>query len=361
MSEIRLENVTKRFGSVVAVDDVTLHVKEGEFITLLGPSGCGKTTLLRLIAGFEYPDSGYIYFDNRVMNDVPVEKRNFGMVFQSYALFPNMNVEKNIAFGLKIAGFTPEQIHKRVKEVLSLIRLEGFEKRMPRQLSGGQMQRVALGRAIAPNPMILLLDEPLSALDAKIRVHLRTEIKRIQKKLGITTIYVTHDQEEALSISDRVAVMKAGKILQLGTPIEIYNNPKNTFIANFVGTSNLIEVRVKKDRCVTKGGLELYVHDIEDFKENEEAILSIRPEYINIIEKKTNNPLKDKNIIKGYVKEIEYLGSITRVKAVASSEVITIDLKGEQISNIHEENEIFMQLPSERIRLLKFDEKVDVL
>lgn len=360
MSKIRLENITKRFGSVVAVDDVTLHVKEGEFITLLGPSGCGKTTLLRLIAGFEYPDNGYIYFDDRVVNDIPVEKRNFGMVFQSYALFPNMNVEKNISFGLKIAGFSSEHIEKRVKEVLSLVRLDGFEKRTPRQLSGGQMQRIALGRAIAPNPMILLLDEPLSALDAKIRVHLRTEIKRIQKKLGITTVYVTHDQEEALSISDRVAVMKAGKVLQVGTPLEIYNNPVNTFIANFVGTSNLIEVKVKKDKCITRGGLELYVHDVEDFKEDEEAILSIRPEYINIIEKKTNNPEHGMNVITGHVREIEYLGSVTRVKALAGNELITFDLKGEQISSLQEDREILLYLPSERIKLLKFDEKVDV-
>lgn len=360
MSEIRLEDVTKRFGSVTAVDNATLHVTQGEFITLLGPSGCGKTTMLRLIAGFEYPEKGNIYFDDKIVNDIPVEKRNFGMVFQSYALFPNMNVEKNISFGLKIAGFDPDQILKRVKEVLSLIRLDGYEKRLPQQLSGGQMQRVALGRAIAPNPKILLLDEPLSALDAKIRVHLRTEIKRIQKKLGITTVYVTHDQEEALSISDRVAVMRAGVILQIGTPIEIYNNPANTFIANFVGASNLIEAEIKKDKCITKGGLELSVYDIEGYEEGEHAMLSIRPEYINVIEKDSGNPGNEKNVIKGYVGEIEYLGSVTRIKAKIGYELIIIDLKGEEINNVYEDKEIMVYLPPERIKLLKIDEQVTI-
>jgi putative spermidine/putrescine transport system ATP-binding protein len=357
LSEIKLENLTKRFGNVTAVDDVQLTVKEGEFITLLGPSGCGKTTLLRLIAGFEHPSSGNIRFDEVIVNEVPVEKRNFGMVFQSYALFPNMNVEKNIAFGLKIAGFTPEQIRQRVKEVLSLVKLDGYEKRAPKQLSGGQMQRIALVRAIAPRPRILLLDEPLSALDAKIRVHLRTEIKRIQKKLSITTVYVTHDQEEALAISDRVVVMNRGRILQIGTPTQIYNNPVNTFVANFVGSANLIKVRLKKGRCLTQGGLELAVSGIEGLQENEEAMLSIRPEFINLIEQKT---AELENTLDGVVKETEYLGSVTRIKAQCGSESFMIDLKGEQISQLPENQRVTIQIPPEKIKLLRIDDTLDV-
>jgi putative spermidine/putrescine transport system ATP-binding protein len=357
LSEIKLENLTKRFGNVTAVDDVQLTVKEGEFITLLGPSGCGKTTLLRLIAGFEHPSSGNIRFDEVIVNEVPVEKRNFGMVFQSYALFPNMNVEKNIAFGLKIAGFTPEQIRQRVKEVLSLVKLDGYEKRAPKQLSGGQMQRIALVRAIAPRPRILLLDEPLSALDAKIRVHLRTEIKRIQKKLSITTVYVTHDQEEALAISDRVVVMNRGRILQIGTPTQIYNNPVNTFVANFVGSANLIKVRLKKGRCLTQGGLELTVSGIEGLQENEEAMLSIRPEFINLIEQKT---AELENTLDGVVKETEYLGSVTRIKAQCGSESFMIDLKGEQISQLPENQRVTIQIPPEKIKLLRIDDTLDV-
>jgi putative spermidine/putrescine transport system ATP-binding protein len=356
MSEIRLENLSKQFGNVTAVDNVQLTVKEGEFITLLGPSGCGKTTLLRLIAGFEYPSSGNIRFDEVIVNDVPVEKRNFGMVFQSYALFPNMNVEKNIAFGLKIAGFTAAQIRERVKEVLSLVKLDGYEKRVPKQLSGGQMQRIALVRAIAPRPKILLLDEPLSALDAKIRVHLRTEIKRIQKKLSITTVYVTHDQEEALAISDRVVVMNRGRIQQIGTPVEIYNSPVNTFVANFVGSSNLIKVKVKNRKCLTQGGLELTASDLENLQENEEAMLSIRPEFIDIIDQKAGEM---ENTLSGVIKEIEYLGSVTRVKAQCSSELLMIDLKGEQIGLMPENHRITIQISPQKIKLLRIDSTLD--
>jgi len=356
MSEIKLENLSKKFGNVTAVDNVQLTVKEGEFITLLGPSGCGKTTLLRLIAGFEHPSSGSISFDDVIVNEVPVEKRNFGMVFQSYALFPNMNVEKNIAFGLKIAGFTAEQIRQRVKEVLSLVKLDGYERRAPKQLSGGQMQRIALVRAIAPRPKILLLDEPLSALDAKIRVHLRTEIKRIQKKLSITTVYVTHDQEEALAISDRVVVMNRGRILQIGTPVQIYNSPVNTFVANFVGSANLIKVRVKNGKCLTQNGLELAVSGMEDLRESEEAMLSIRPEFINLIDQKT---AELENTLDGVVKEIEYLGSVTRAKVQCGSESFMIDLKGEQISLLPENHRVTIQIPPQKIKLLRIDDTLD--
>jgi putative spermidine/putrescine transport system ATP-binding protein len=357
MSVIRLENLSKKFGNVTAVDNVCLTVKEGEFITLLGPSGCGKTTLLRLIAGFELPSSGNIRFDEAIVNEVPVEKRNFGMVFQSYALFPNMNVEKNIAFGLRIAGFSAEQIRERVKEVLSLVKLDGYEKRVPKQLSGGQMQRIALVRAIAPRPKILLLDEPLSALDAKIRVHLRTEIKRIQKKLSITTVYVTHDQEEALAISDRVVVMDRGRMQQSGTPVEIYNSPANTFVANFVGSANLLRVRMAaKGRCRTPNGLELAVGESQGFEEDQEAMLSIRPEFIKLVGPEAGEP---ENSAPGVVREVEYLGSVTRAKVQCGADSFMVDLKGEQIDSLPENHRVRIQIPPQKIKLLRIDNTLE--
>ncbi|RLF25672.1 MAG: ABC transporter ATP-binding protein, partial [Thermoprotei archaeon] len=246
MVSVKLVEVTKRFGDFVAVDHISFHVREGEFFTLLGPSGCGKTTTLRLIAGFYKPDEGEIYFDNKLVNDLPPWKRNIGMVFQNYALWPHMNVWDNIAYGLKVRKIPRREIEKRVKEAIRLVGLEGLEKRKPSQLSGGQQQRVALARALVIEPQVLLLDEPLSNLDAKVRAQLRVEIRKLQKKLKITTIYVTHDQEEALSISDRVAVMSHGRILQIGTPREVYENPSSRFIADFIGMSNFIEGTVKE-------------------------------------------------------------------------------------------------------------------
>jgi putative spermidine/putrescine transport system ATP-binding protein len=267
-----------------------------------------------------------------------------------------MNVENNITFGLKIAGFTGGEIRQRVKEVLSLVKLDGYEKRAPKQLSGGQMQRIALVRAIAPRPKILLLDEPLSALDAKIRVHLRTEIKRIQKKLSITTVYVTHDQEEALAISDRVVVMNHGRIQQIGTPVEIYNSPVNTFVANFVGSANLIKVRVGKGKCLTQNGLELAVSGIENLRDNEEAMLSIRPEFINLVDQQTGEA---ENTFAGVVREIEYLGSVTRVKVQCGQESFMIDLKGEQVGFLPENHPVTVQIPSQKIKLLRIDDTLE--
>jgi len=226
-----------------------LEAKPGEFLTLLGPSGCGKTTTLRIIAGFEKPDKGKIYFDDTVMNDVPPYERNIGIVFQDYALFPHMTVYDNISFGLKLRKFPKEEIRKRVSWALELVGLKGFEDRYPEQLSGGQQQRVALARALVIEPQLLLLDEPLSNLDAKIRERLRGEIKRIQKELGITTIYVTHDQEEAMAISDRIAVMSVGKIEQVGNPLDLYYNPKNEFVAKFLGLSNILEVNAEEGKA----------------------------------------------------------------------------------------------------------------
>lgn len=248
MVRLRLKNIEFRQEDFELIIPY-LEAKPGEFLTLLGPSGCGKTTTLRIIAGFEKPDRGEIYFDDTIMNDVPPYERNIGIVFQDYALFPHMTVYDNISFGLKLRKLPKGEIRRRVLWALELVGLKGFEDRYPEQLSGGQQQRVALARALVIEPQLLLLDEPLSNLDAKIRERLRGEIKRIQKELGITTIYVTHDQEEAMAISDRIAVMSVGKIEQVGDPLDLYYNPKNEFVAQFLGLSNILEVNAEDGKA----------------------------------------------------------------------------------------------------------------
>jgi len=277
-----IQEAVKRFGDVTAVNSITLTVEKGEFFTLLGPSGCGKTTLLRMIAGFYQIDSGNILFGDRVMNNVPANKRDTGMVFQSYAIFPHMTVRENVAYGLKARKVPKSEIKKRVDDALALVQISMLANRKPNELSGGQQQRVALARAFVIEPGVLLMDEPLSNLDAKLRVQMRTIIKKLQRRLGITTIYVTHDQEEALAISDRIAVMKDGNVMQVGNPTEIYKHPQNIFVAGFVGTSNMIDCQ-----CTSLGGGKesLRAGDIE-FKSNfrkdyqGQAIISVRPEQL---------------------------------------------------------------------------------
>ncbi|UNQ73902.1 ABC transporter ATP-binding protein [Infirmifilum sp. NZ] len=244
MVGVRLENVEKYLTGVKILDNISFEVKDKEFFTLIGPSGCGKTTTLRIIAGLLKPDKGNVYFDGRLMNDVPPEKRNITMVFQNFALMPHMTVFDNIAFGLKMRGWSQEDIKRRVREVMELLRIEGLENKKPHQLSGGQQQRVGVARALAPNPDVILFDEPLSNVDAVLREQLRFEIRDLMKKLGITSIYVTHDQAEALVVSDRLAIMSKGRIIQIGTPDEIYRRPANTFVAGFLGVVNLIKGRV---------------------------------------------------------------------------------------------------------------------
>ena len=236
MAQAKFENLTKKFGEVVAVENLNLNIEDGEFITLVGPSGCGKSTTLRLLAGLEKPTSGSIYIDEKKIDHLPPQKRELSMVFQSYALFPHMNVEANISFGLKIKKRSAEEKTKKIKWALKLLGLSGLEKRIPRELSGGQRQRVALGRALVLEPKILLLDEPLSNLDAKLRLKMRTELKRLHKRIKTTILYVTHDQAEAMTLSDRLAVMKDGMILQLGSPQEIYSQPADLFTAGFIGS-----------------------------------------------------------------------------------------------------------------------------
>ncbi len=250
---VKIENVTKKFGNVVAVNNLSLEIKPGELFTLLGPSGCGKTTLLRTIAGFYYQEEGAIYFNDKRIDSIPPHKRDTGMVFQSYAVFPFMSVFDNIAYGLKARKVPRHEIKERVAKAIDLVRLNGMEKRRPDQLSGGQQQRVAVARAVVIEPRVLLMDEPLSNLDAKLRVEMRVDIRRLQRQLGITMVYVTHDQEEALAISDRIAVMSKGKIVQIGTPWEIYHNPLTPYVADFIGVTNFFKCEVvsRKDDHVT--------------------------------------------------------------------------------------------------------------
>ena len=283
-----IKNAVKKYGDFTAVNGISLNIEQGEFFTLLGPSGCGKTTLLRMIAGFNTVDGGEICFDEQVINNLPAHKRDIGMVFQNYAIFPHLNVADNVAYGLKARKVPKEQITPRVDEALRMVQIDQLKARQPNELSGGQQQRVALARAFVIEPGVLLRDEPLSNLDAKLRVQMRTTIKKLQRRLGITTIYVTHDQEEALAISDRIAVMKEGNIMQIGRPEEIYRKPANPFVANFIGVSNFVD-------CTVDGqdpkAASVKLHDGYSFQMplrapySGEVILSARPEQLFFSEK----------------------------------------------------------------------------
>ena len=313
MTFLELTGIQKHFaGGVVAVDDFNLSAARGEFVSFLGPSGCGKTTTLRMIAGFEQPTAGAITVDGLDITHRAPNQRNVGMVFQSYALFPNMNVAENIGFGLKVRKRPKAEIAKRVDELIALMHLEGRADRYPWQMSGGQQQRVALARALAIEPQVLLLDEPLSALDAKIRIVLRKEIRSIQRQLGITTVYVTHDQEEALSMSDRVVVMSDGHVEQIGTPSEIYNFPSTAFVASFVGTLNLVEAGVidASSGRVAVGGQEIRTaRALTDARAGDRITLALRPEGIEL-----GDGAADDNRLSGTLADIGFLGSIVRLR-----------------------------------------------
>jgi iron(III) transport system ATP-binding protein len=310
MALLEIQDVSRRFGDFTAVDKVSLAIEAGEFFTLLGPSGCGKTTLLRLIAGFyRPPDGGEIHFGERRVEALPPYERNIGMVFQNYALWPHMTVRGNVAYGLRLRKLTSAEIAQRLADGLRKVNLVGLEDRYPGQLSGGQQQRVALARALVLNPDILLLDEPLSNLDAKIRVHVRGEIRKLQKELGITTIYVTHDQEEALSLSDRVAVMRDGKILQVAVPKTLYERPVNRFVADFVGTNNFIPGVCRErgaERAVVETSLGLLRgRPAESVAIGARCVLAVRPE--NLVLGGTGE-----NVVEGRVALAAYLGNTLR-------------------------------------------------
>lgn len=299
-SIIDLKDIRMSYDGETVLDGIDLSIKDGEFVTLLGPSGCGKTTTLRIIAGFESPDSGDVFFEGKKINAVPPHKRNINTIFQRYALFPHLNVYENIAFGLKVKNVPKAEIPKKIEEMLTLVNLKGLEKRRIDTLSGGQQQRVAIARAIVNHPKLLLLDEPLSALDLKLRKDMQVELKNLQKRTGITFIFVTHDQEEALSMSDTVIVMDKGKIQQIGTPADIYNEPQNAFVADFIGESNIIDGVMKKDFLVEFDNRKFDCLDC-GFTENEEVDVVIRPEDVDIVP-----PMK--GMLEGEVTSVTFLG-----------------------------------------------------
>jgi putative spermidine/putrescine transport system ATP-binding protein/putrescine transport system ATP-binding protein len=309
---LEIANLSKRFGSVAAVDDISFTVQRGEIVSLLGPSGCGKTTTLRLIAGFEHPDSGNIRIDGRDMGDLRPYQRNVGLLFQSYALFPHMTVRDNVVYGLRYHGWTKPKAAERVQEVLGLVKLTGLDGRYPSQLSGGQQQRVALARALATKPTIMLLDEPLSALDAKLRQELRIELKELLRKINATTIIVTHDQEEAMGMAERIVILQHGRIQQDDPPERIYLRPRNQFVAEFVGRSNWLTAR-----CAEKGGTRWRMttqegHDLTIPAQQVEAVdfdLAIRPERVDILGESAEPPSIDDTLLTGTVIDVAVLGA----------------------------------------------------
>ena len=281
-NRVIIQNAVKRYGDFTALNGVSLDIQEGEFFTLLGPSGCGKTTLLRMIAGFNSIEGGDFYFGEKRINDVPAHKRDIGMVFQNYAIFPHLTVRENVAYGLKARKMPAKEIKPKVDEALELVQISHLADRKPNELSGGQQQRVALARAFVIEPSVLLMDEPLSNLDAKLRVQMRSVIKKLQRRLGITTIYVTHDQEEALTMSDTVVVMNGGKVQQIGTPEDIYNEPKNAFVADFIGDSNIVDGVMHRDFLVSFSGVDFPCVD-RGFAREQSVQVVVRPEDIEVV------------------------------------------------------------------------------
>jgi len=323
MAYLTLSNVSKQFGDSYAVQDFNLDVEKGEFVSFLGPSGCGKTTTLRMVAGFETPTDGTITLEGADITDKSPNQRNMGMIFQSYALFPNMTVAQNIGFGLRVRKSSKAEIRERVGEMVSLVNLEEHVDKYPYQLSGGQQQRVSLARALAIHPNVLLLDEPLSALDAKIRVSLRAQIRSIQKRLGITAIFVTHDQEEALSISDRIVVMYAGNVEQVGTPSEIYNFPQTAFVANFVGTLNTANAEVVDPAkgIISVDGVQFETaKDLKSREKGEKVRISIRPERFSFASEQ-----KKDNVLDCTIENITFLGSIVRIQVMIGNTKFYMD------------------------------------
>lgn len=350
---LKVENVSKRFGRFKALDDVSFASNRGELLCILGPSGCGKTTLLRAVAGLDHQDGGRVLLDGRDVSHLPVSRRNVGIVFQSYALFPNLTASRNIAYGLGTRGLGKGRVTERVEELLTLVGLQGHGLKYPAQLSGGQQQRVALARAIAPSPSLLLLDEPLSALDAQVRARLRMEIRTLQQRLGVTTLMVTHDQEEALAMADRILVMDKGRVLQAGTPDEIYGRPACPFVASFIGSMNFIRDAVKEaPRVFRKGSLRLVVEEYDPVPEGSQAILAIRPEDIQI----GGNGEGSGNLLPAEVRRLEYRGASYRVEMnliIEDTEtaLIEADVTAERVRGLRigEKTRIHVDLPTNRL------------
>jgi spermidine/putrescine transport system ATP-binding protein len=352
--EVQLVDLVKRFADVAAVDGVNLHMPAGEFFSLLGPSGCGKTTTLRLIAGFERPTDGQILLDGVDMAETPPHKRNVNTVFQNYALFPHLNVYDNVAFGLRYKDVPKQDVRKKVLDALALVRLEGYEKRRPSQLSGGQQQRVALARALILNPAVLLLDEPLGALDAKLRKALQIELKALQEEIGITFIYVTHDQEEALTMSDRIAVMSAGRVVQVGTPHEVYEDPATTYVADFLGVSNLMTGTAEGADGNGRARVRLGNFEISATQGDTDAHgpvkIVIRPERVRLEDHGANG----ENRVPGMVERVVYVGSIMQVIVrLAPGETLQAWVQNTGSSLPYDQGmPVAVHLPAEAVRVL---------
>jgi len=351
MSYLELQDLHRNFGAVKALNGINISLGEGEFLSLLGPSGCGKTTALRLVAGFDRPDAGRIVVNGKDVTSVAPNKRDMGMVFQAYSLFPNMNARQNVEFGLRIRGKHKGDGSKRIDDLLELVGLAHAGTRYPHQLSGGMQQRVALARALAIEPRVLLLDEPLSALDAKVRVQLREEIRRIQLELGITTLYVTHDQEEALAISDHVAVMYGGVIEQMGTPAEMYTAPATPFVAEFIGTMNRLDSKVINGATgeVEHSGLRLHVDAARGRTNGERVLILIRPESLEL-EAATNGVAP--NSFAGSVVTQTFLGPVTRVKVSGSGTNLIADMSTARAAALPVGSSVVARIPSEGAKLI---------
>ena len=349
---VHAERISKRFGNHVVLNDVSLAIQPGELIAILGPSGCGKTTLLRIIAGLERQDSGIVIIDNTDVSTAPPAARKCGIVFQSYALFPNLSVEANIAFGMDRKRTTRQQRHDRVMELLQLIGLPDIGKKHPAKLSGGQQQRVALARALAVNPSILLLDEPLSALDAKVRARLRGEIRQIQQKLGVTTILVTHDQEEALTMADRVVVMDHGRILQIGTPWEIYRNPSHPMVGDFVGSMNLLPHWKSSGNGSVKQADRVLSHECVGIETDMMTSIAFRPEDAKL---KLADDSNGSNCLPAQLQRIEFRGAFCRVYLTVDTATVVVDAPFEQVGKLGIGSMMNLHLPPHHLRVFRQD------
>ena len=351
---ITIENAVKRYGNDTIINGLSLEVKPGEFFTLLGPSGCGKTTLLRMIIGFNSIEGGTFKINDRVINDIPTNKRNIGMVFQNYAVFPHMNVFDNVAFGLRNRKLPKDEIERKVNSILKVVKIDHLKDRMPANLSGGQQQRVALARAIVIEPEVLLMDEPLSNLDAKLRVEMRNAIKRIQQQFGITTVYVTHDQDEALSMSDIIAVMRRGRIEQIGSPWEIYFRPATRFVADFVGTVNFLEGTAHREAdgslSVDHRGMRLRVDEDTDLQGGEPVTLVVRPEGISLMGLEETVP--EGTALRGTIENYSFLGRMIRYWVRVGEEVFVIDDANVDLTGART-GDVQLRLDTRKLHVLK--------